>query len=46
MQAEKIYKNLVLKNATIIDPFKSTEINGDIYIKEGERNNIVTSAWN
>ena len=34
MQAEKINKNLVLKNATIIDPFKSTEINGDIYIKK------------
>ena len=36
MQTEKINKNLVLKNATIIDPFRSTETNGDIYIKEGK----------
>ena len=40
MQTEKINKNLVLKNATIIDPLKSIEINGDVYIKEGKINSI------
>ena len=45
MQAEKIYKNLVLKNATIIDPFKSTEVNGDIYIKEGKIDSIGKATY-
>ena len=45
MQTEKINKHLVLKNATIIDPFNSTEINGDIYIKEGKINSIGKATY-
>ena len=45
MQTEKIYKNLVLKNATIIDPFKSKEMNGDLYIKEGKINSIGKATY-
>ncbi len=45
MRTEKIYKNLVLKNATIIDPFKSKEMNGDLYIKEGKINSIGKATY-
>ena len=45
MQTEKINKNLVLKNATIIDPFKSKELIGDVYIKEGKINSIGKSTY-
>ena len=36
MQSQQINKNLVLKNGRIIDPFNSTEIIGDIYIKDSK----------
>ena len=36
MKIEKMAKNLILKNGTIMDPFHGKTISGDIWLKDGK----------